>query len=280
MRRHVSSPKIVCWRLTRKCNRSCFFCLSSSGPWHRIHDFDFECTLRRLGSLGVEKISYSGGEPLMHPKMGDIVELADSLGFKQIITTNGDFISRKIPPYLQKMEYVKVSFYGGKGVHDELMGRGHFRLLQNAVRKLKNRDIDVGVNYMLSKPSLGDLSSFLEACNELVVDHVLLQTYVRRGIRNDEFEISKDDIQSIASYVCNLNYHFDIKIHNYEESGFYMVLDENLDLTLPSSRRDSIFVMGSLFDDILRRPDFTSGPARKLLEEVWELRRCTPAIIV
>jgi MoaA/NifB/PqqE/SkfB family radical SAM enzyme len=235
--------------------------------------------LRRLADLGVEKVSYSGGEPLVHPKIGDIVSLADNLGLKQIVTTNGDVIARKVPPYLEKMEYVKVSFYGVEELHNKLMGKGHFRLLQKVVHGLKDRDIEVGVNYMLSKPSLGDVSSFLEICRELAVNHVLLQTYIGSGDSNDGFEISKEDIQSIANFVSNLGYHFDIKIHNYKESGFYIVLDENLNLTLPSSKRNSAFVMGSLFDSILRKPDFTPGPARKLLEEVWELRRCTMAII-
>src|SRR3990172_3267967 len=128
-RRHTSTNRIVCWRFTRRCNRTCPFCLSNSGPHILNPHRDPVHSIRRLKELGVEKVSYSGGEPLLDSRLTRTLREGHELGLLQILVTNGDILSEKCCNWLSLLEYLKLSFYGGQSLHDKIMGSGHYEQL-------------------------------------------------------------------------------------------------------------------------------------------------------
>ena len=89
-------PMMAMLEVTNRCNMSCPVCFTDAhrkGP-----DLSFDEIERRLDKLleiaGSIPLQISGGEPTLHPQLGDIVGLAKSRGFRNIeLVTNGIIIS-------------------------------------------------------------------------------------------------------------------------------------------------------------------------------------------
>ncbi len=89
---HQESIKVE-WNLGKRCNYDCSYCPSS------IHDntsphTDIEvlkATVDKLASIGKPiRLSFTGGEPTVHPKFRELVQYARHLGVTWIsVTTNG-----------------------------------------------------------------------------------------------------------------------------------------------------------------------------------------------
>jgi len=82
------------WRceliLTGRCNFRCPYCRGVSGediPYHKAAE-----TVCRWKENGLFAIRFSGGEPMLYPKLLKLVELAKGLGIERIaLSTNGSF---------------------------------------------------------------------------------------------------------------------------------------------------------------------------------------------
>ncbi|MFI6454087.1 radical SAM protein [Streptosporangium amethystogenes] len=286
MTRHFSTHRIICWRLSRHCNRACPFCLSSSGP--RIahpQKNPFE-TASRLRELRVEKISYSGGEPFAYPLFPALVDFVRELGLLQLVTTNGDSLCGGIPEWINVFEYVKLSFYGARSTHDRLMGNGNYDQQLSLAGKLKTcHGVTVGANYMLSAESLGEIPEFLDDMVTGGFNDVMFQTYIhnRRAHVDHRFAL-RDTGGVIADLGRELAAHSDrlpggMKIHDYSKRDWFIVLDESGRLMLPSSSTDDDFVMGRVTDETVLVEPGTGMPTRSALETIWRRRYETEAIV-
>ena len=81
-------PVLCNYYLTYRCNASCSFC----DIWERPSPYaDFDSVaqnLRDLKKLGVKVIDFTGGEPLLHQAIPEILKEARKLGFISTLTTN------------------------------------------------------------------------------------------------------------------------------------------------------------------------------------------------
>lgn len=286
-KRHISTHRIVCWQLTRRCNRRCVFCTTRSSPSEPHPNRDPFPVLERLNDLGVEKLSYSGGEVLMYPQFERLVRKANNVGFRQILTSNGDILMRRIPQFLEMMEYVKVSFYGSEQQHDAVMGPGHYRRLLEVCAEMTSHCINVGANYMLSSKSLSSAQCFLQDAASAGVRQVLFLTYMPTGteVVDGSYSLSSRnggfDPVSFCDEIVAVSRSFrgGVKVHDYSHQDFFLVVNERDDFILPRYNGLPDFVMGSVFTDALHLPNGSSIPTRRALEAIWRTRLTTPAIL-
>ncbi len=283
-RRHLSTHRIICWRFTRHCNRTCAFCVSSSGPSFSNPRLDLPQVFTRLRDLGVEKVTYSGGEPLLHPQLEAALNTGTRFGIQQVLTTNGDVLIKRHLPWLNGFQYVKLSFYGTAATHDAIMGAGHYHSLLEVARRDSGRGIAVGANFMLSSPSLEQVNDFLADAHKTGMQQVLLLTYMELGQPNvDEFyrfSHSLDRLAALAEITRDNAAAFPggVKIHDYSVPDFYVILEEDLRFVLP---REGFapFLMGRLYDATLSLPEGNAIPAQDALRWVWARRLKTDAIV-
>ena len=87
--RLISHPVLCNYYVTYRCNASCAFC----DIWERPSGYaDLEQmphNLRDLKTLGVKVIDFTGGEPLLHRQIDQILLQAKRMGFVTTLTTNG-----------------------------------------------------------------------------------------------------------------------------------------------------------------------------------------------
>jgi len=190
--------------ITNRCNINCLYChhdgiLPSDNEMTPDEIFQI---LKVAKSLGVEKIRFSGGEPLIRKDIVEIIEKTASLDFKDIsITTNGILLAKYAEDLFNVgLNRVNVSF-------DTLNPKTYKRITtKNYLNEAKNgvlKAIGVGLN------------------------PVKLNMVVMKGINDKEvmdmFEFAKNNglvlqlIELMKSENCDDNafneeYHFDISL--------------------------------------------------------------------
>lgn len=85
----VSHPVLCNYYLTFRCNATCNFCDIWEKPSPYASLQNIEQNLIHLKRLGVKVIDFTGGEPLLHREIDEILKLAKKYGFITTITTNG-----------------------------------------------------------------------------------------------------------------------------------------------------------------------------------------------
>jgi len=96
-------PRYIMYDVNNVCNARCPFCPQSAiavsddfAPQHLDWDL-YVKTITEVAKYPVELVRFTGdGEPLLHPRMNDMIELALSLGVTKLnLTTNGSLLKGK-----------------------------------------------------------------------------------------------------------------------------------------------------------------------------------------
>jgi MoaA/NifB/PqqE/SkfB family radical SAM enzyme len=285
IKRHTSTHRIICWQITSRCNRICPHCISGSSPTAKHPERNILASIERLVSLGIKKISYSGGEPLLYPYISTMLETAFRYNIDQVVTTNGDVLDSYIPDWFQYLQYIKLSFYGHVKTHDAIMGRNCYSNLINHAYNLSKNGISVGANYVVGAKSLEDIIIFLEDAQNNGVKQVLLIMYVPIGNELVDAAMEIKDIADYISIICNKygkyahNFEGGIKIHVYNKNSFSLFLDSDDNFILPNAYGKKPFVMGGLFDDNLLLDSGKLVTAEQAINHYINIRYSTPNII-
>jgi MoaA/NifB/PqqE/SkfB family radical SAM enzyme len=93
----LGAPLYVAWQITNECNLACLHCIEESGPGKAFADELDEtqifAVLEELMKHEVPYLSFSGGEPMLHPQFFRMVEYVCERGAQLKIETNGHYLS-------------------------------------------------------------------------------------------------------------------------------------------------------------------------------------------
>jgi MoaA/NifB/PqqE/SkfB family radical SAM enzyme len=138
-------PATVCFRVTRYCNARCGFCLAPPDGAHPSA-LVLKQRIDWLVGRGVKVVHFCGGEPTIHPALGELLmhTLARNCGSR--LTTNGIVSPEPLLPALRAARTkVKVSLHGDRAHHDAIIGRTGFDLTTRHLRQLVAAGIATGV---------------------------------------------------------------------------------------------------------------------------------------
>ncbi len=102
-------PNKAFLEITNACNLSCSFCHGTKRPIRFISRDEFVRAATELRTFADYLYFHLMGEPLLHPELEAFFEVADSLGFKVILTTNGTLLPKKANALLSAPVLHKVS---------------------------------------------------------------------------------------------------------------------------------------------------------------------------
>jgi MoaA/NifB/PqqE/SkfB family radical SAM enzyme len=84
----INHPVLCNYYLTYRCNATCDFCDIWEKPSQYVELEQFKNNLIELKKLKVKVIDFTGGEPLLHRGLGEMLSLAKEAGFLTTVTTN------------------------------------------------------------------------------------------------------------------------------------------------------------------------------------------------
>lgn len=95
--------------ITNACNLSCSFCHGTKRSKRFMSPDEFRTVAEQLRPYTDYIYLHVMGEPLLHPKLADILDIASELGFHINITTNGTLLGRQSELLLRYPAIRKVS---------------------------------------------------------------------------------------------------------------------------------------------------------------------------
>ena len=86
--------KKIYLEITNNCNLSCSFCIKNKRPSQNITIENFNIILSKLKPHTDYLYFHVLGEPLMHPQINELIDIATGQGFSINLTTNGYLLSK------------------------------------------------------------------------------------------------------------------------------------------------------------------------------------------
>ena len=113
--------------ITNLCNLNCAFCPGTRRPQGFLAPEDFRSFGEKLRPHTEYLYLHLMGEPLLHPRLEELLAHGEELGFKVMITTNGTLLDRQGALLWRSLAVEKVSISlhsfegsGGQGLEDYL----------------------------------------------------------------------------------------------------------------------------------------------------------------
>jgi 7,8-dihydro-6-hydroxymethylpterin dimethyltransferase len=143
--RHKSHTGLANVVITNRCHLSCWYCFFYAKEGEPIYEPSLDeikkifVNLRNQKPIPANAIQITGGEPMMHPKIIDVVKAAKEVGFDQIqLNTTGIIIGNE-PELAYKLRHAGVStlYMSFDGVSKRANPKNHWEapLTLDAIRK-------------------------------------------------------------------------------------------------------------------------------------------------
>lgn len=158
--------------ITNRCNLHCLHCANDSGDPSpdELTTEDVLSAIDKLSSLGVYVITLTGGEPLLHPDLFEIVEHARKAPMTVGIFTNGTLITEEHVKRFKKLgvKQFAVSIDSmNEHTHDRFRGRkGALRKTLNGINLLKEAGFSVRVSLSLVQLNKNEIVDTLKRFKE------------------------------------------------------------------------------------------------------------------
>lgn len=129
----------VCWNLTNICNEDCIYCFRELIEKPRELTDNIKI-INKLRNLGVDAITFAGGEPLLYPDIITLLEYSKYLGITNKLVTNGTKLNETsihdILPYVDKLAFSVDS--PSQYVNEESgRGKNHYQHIKEVLPYIK-----------------------------------------------------------------------------------------------------------------------------------------------
>ena len=101
--------KKIYLEISNICNLNCSFCHGTKRAPKRLTTEEFSSILPKIRPYSDYLYFHIMGEPLCHPELSEFFDIADSYGFRVIITTNGTLLKQKQDLLLSKKVLHKIN---------------------------------------------------------------------------------------------------------------------------------------------------------------------------
>lgn len=137
--------------LTEACNFSCIHCRRPSDPL-MLKKEEVQRVLRDSAAIGLDTISFCGGEPFMHKNFVELAREAIDLGLKVQMVTHGGFLTPERAQALVGIDCMTISIDGPPDAH-EVIRRvpGSWEQAVAALNMAKDVGITAGTNTVIQR---------------------------------------------------------------------------------------------------------------------------------
>ncbi len=162
--RSNDSPRRIVIELTNICNLHCSYCLRDDEALYRTRARFFPIErLRRIlhdarEAAGVSHVSFTGGEPTLHPQLGEVLSTVGEEGMRASLVTNGWHFDRVWPTLdanRSALSVVALSVDGAtRETHDRWRGEGSFDRVIRAFTRCRVGGIPFAVKAVIRRDTV------------------------------------------------------------------------------------------------------------------------------
>ena len=201
----LSSPLSVCFQVTRKCNLNCKYCLSSSSikEEYGLSTEEIKKIINDLGRIGVNRLDFTGGEPLMRKDLGELIDCAKENHISTIVTTNTLLLNDKNIEVLKKADLVQVSIDGPEKVHNEQRQGNVYEKTINNIKILKENGVKIRLNSFIYNSNKEYVDYLMDLSRDLDVFSHLFIIFTPQGRGRDHLEeiVLQDEVEVIKEKI-------------------------------------------------------------------------------
>lgn len=161
--RLIPHPVLCNYYVTYRCNASCSFCDIWERPSPYITPEQAMQNFKDLRKMGVRVIDFTGGEPLLHRQIDELLKMAKSFGFITTLTTN----TLLYPKWAEKLKGLVDMLHFSvdspkKEVHDASRGVNCFAFVEESVRIATSMGEKPDVLFTVLEENIHDIKEVYE----------------------------------------------------------------------------------------------------------------------
>lgn len=165
--------KKVYLEITSVCNLACHFCPQTKRQANFISIENFTKTLDQIKPYTDFIYLHVKGEPLLHPKIDQLLDISHEKGFQVNITTNGTLITKNREkllgkPALRQMNFSLHSFDGHEGSTDK---QGYIENILSFTREV-GRDQNIFISYRLWNLDTDNITNLQKMKNREILEMI------------------------------------------------------------------------------------------------------------
>jgi len=146
---HTAHPLLVQIIPIRRCNIDCGYCNEYDKVSPPIPTAVMKGRIDKLAELGTSVVAFSGGEPMLHPDLDDLIRHIRARGMMAGLITNGYFL---VPKRIQELNAAGLDFLqiSIDNVEPDEVSKKSLRLLDRKLQHLRDyAGFDVNINSVL-----------------------------------------------------------------------------------------------------------------------------------
>lgn len=158
--------------LTNRCNLSCGHCFDERHA--ATGDLSLEIlkkVLRDGKSCGIEQMSFTGGEPTLHRRFEEIIDLVSQAGYPFSFVSNGASFPRIYRLLVERRSWflgVTFSLDGARQeTHDRLRGKGSYRSVMRAISICVSKELPFTLNMVLTAENRREIEEMIGLADQL-----------------------------------------------------------------------------------------------------------------
>lgn len=148
--------------ITNRCNSRCSYCNSYNTRSEEMTTREIFQMIDEFSALGIRRIGFTGGEPLLREDMGDIISYAHRKGITTTLFSNGALVPKKIDA-LKCLDLLLLSLDGPPDIHDAMRGmKGSFNHVRDAIHTAHEAQLPVWINTVITKGNVSQLPFLID----------------------------------------------------------------------------------------------------------------------
>ena len=199
----MNSYALCVLHITSACNLRCKHCYASAGkkrPDEMTMD-EIRSVIDQIHDMGINYVTVSGGEPLMHEHFYEILEYISKRNMNTMITTNGTLLDDGAVKRIKALgvDSVQISLDSPVAeTHDRFRGlQGAFQRSVEGVRLCKENGLKVSIMSTLSEINKNSVQELLDFAYSLRPNGIAIERFVPegRGSAKRELGVSGADLR-------------------------------------------------------------------------------------
>lgn len=203
----LKSPLSICWQVTTKCNLNCKYCISCSGIGgdYGLATDDALKVIEKLGNLGINRLDFTGGDPLLRDDLGILIEASKKNNINTLVTTNTTLLNDTNIEWLKNADLVQVSIDGPEEVHNEQRQANVYQKTIHNIQKLKQAGCKIRLNSFIFNSNKQYVDDLMQLSKDLDVFSHLFIIFAPQGRGKDHPEeiIEANEMEQIKQKILN-----------------------------------------------------------------------------